>query len=61
MMKQIIQKTIILTKKLLKSVINDWNNRMCSIVEPQIPVFENRVLNVINIRRKRIWKKKLSH
>ncbi len=35
-----------LTKKLLKSVINDWNNRMCSIVEPQIPVFENRVLNV---------------
>ncbi len=24
-----------LTKKLLKSVINDWNNRMCSIVEPQ--------------------------
>lgn len=33
-----------LTKKLLKSVIDDWNNRMSPIVEPQIPVFEN--LNV---------------
>lgn len=33
-----------LTKKLLTSVIDDWNNRMSPIVEPQIPVFEN--LNV---------------
>lgn len=35
-----------LTKKLLKSVIDDWNNRMFTIVEPQIPVFENFILNV---------------
>ncbi len=53
MMKQYTEGQLSLTKKLLRSVINDWNNRMCSIVEPQIPVFENRVLNVSIIRRKR--------
>ncbi len=33
---------------------------MCSIVEPQIPVFENRVLNVSIYEEKIILKKKLS-
>ncbi len=47
MMKQIIQKdNYLLRKNYLSRLSMTGTNRMCSIVEPQIPVFENRVLNV---------------